>query len=127
MKKNKMRSPEEKEKIIKEMIDNNISTNQMSKRYNISTSALFRWLYSYKEKGIEGFKSQTGKHSSHLALHLRKPKDKIEELEIELMKKDIEIARLKKGYNVKGAGQEKEFITIFNKNIRVSPATNMFY
>lgn len=118
MKKNKMRSPEEKEKIIKEMIDNNISTNQMSKRYNISTSALFRWLYSYKENGIEGFKSQTGKHSSHLALHLRKPKDKIEELEIELMKKDIEIARLKKGYNVKGAGQEKEFITIFNKNIK---------
>lgn len=42
MKKNKMRSPEEKEKIIKEMIDNNISTNQMSKRYNISTSVLFR-------------------------------------------------------------------------------------
>ena len=71
-----------------------------------------------KENGIEGFKSQTGKHSSHLALHLRKPKDKIEELEIELMKKDIEIARLKKGYNVKGAGQEKEFITIFNKNIK---------
>jgi hypothetical protein len=34
------------------------------------------------------------------------------------MKKDIEIARLKKGYNVKGAGLEKEFVTTFNKNIK---------
>ena len=65
--------------------------------------------------------SNTGKHSSssnHKGLHLRKPKNKIEELEIELMKKDIEIARLKKGYNVKGVGQEKEFVTTFNKNTK---------
>ena len=38
--------------------------------------------------------------------------------DIELMKKDIEIARLKKGYNVKGVGQEKEFVTTFNKNTK---------
>ena len=53
-----------------------------------------------------------------MGLHFRKPKNKLEELEIEIMKKDIEIARLKKGYNVKGVGQEKEFITTFNKNIK---------
>ena len=52
------------------------------------------------------------------SLHLIKPKNKIEELELEIMKQDIEIARLKKGYNVKGVGQEKEFVTIFNKNIK---------
>ena len=34
------------------------------------------------------------------------------------MKKDIEIARLKKGYNVKGVGQEKEFVTILGKNTK---------
>ena len=34
------------------------------------------------------------------------------------MKKDIEIARLKKGYTVKGVGVEKEFVTTFNKNIK---------
>ncbi|UKI27504.1 MAG: ArsR family transcriptional regulator [Bacilli bacterium] len=45
-------------------------------------------------------------------------KNKLEELEIEIMKKDIEIARLKKGYEVKGVGQEKEFVTTFSKNIK---------
>ena len=34
------------------------------------------------------------------------------------MKKDIEIARLKKGYNVKGVGQEKEFVIILGKNTK---------
>ena len=48
----------------------------------------------------------------------RKPKDKIGELELEILKKDIEIARLKKGYMVKGVGQEKEYVTTFDKNIK---------
>ena len=54
----------------------------------------------------------------NIGLHFRKPKNKLEELEIEIMKKDIEIARLKKGYEVKGVGQEKEFVTTFSKNIK---------
>lgn len=119
MKKNNMRTVEEKEYIVKQMIDNNISIGEMNRKYNISTSSLSRWLYSYKEKGIEGLKSQTGKHKNpNAGLHLKKPKNIIEELELEIMKKDIEIARLKKGYNVKGVGQEKEFVTTFNKNTK---------
>ena len=34
------------------------------------------------------------------------------------MKKEIEIARLKKGYVVKGVGAEKEFVTILDKNMK---------
>lgn len=116
-----MRTIEEKEKIVKEIINNNISINKMSKKYRISTSVLSRWFYAYKEKGINGLISKTGKYSSiskNKGLHLRKPKSREEELEIEIMKKDIEIARLKKGYAVKGVGQEKEFVTIFNKNTK---------
>ena len=34
------------------------------------------------------------------------------------MKKDIEKKKKKKGYTVKGGGQEKEFVTTFNKNTK---------
>ena len=34
------------------------------------------------------------------------------------MKKEIEIALLKKGYMVKGVGAEKEFVTTFDKNMK---------
>lgn len=41
-----------------------------------------------------------------------------DELINELMKKDIEIARTKKGYAVKGGGKEKEYITLNNQNTK---------
>ena len=119
--KNNMRTPEEKEKIILEYYSGNIGRNEICRKYEITTEVFRRWRIKYDKYGIKGLKSQTGKTSHNnpnAGLHLRKPKNKIEELQIELMKKDIEIARLKKGYVVKGVGQEKEFVTTFNKNTK---------
>ena len=116
-----IRTPEEKEKIVKEFYSGKIGRNEICRKYEISTQTLRKWRMDYEKYGIKGLKSKTGKASNHhknMGLHLRKPKDKIEELEIELMKKDIEIARLKKGYTVKGVGVEKEFVTTFNKNTK---------
>lgn len=118
--KNNMRTPEEKEKIVKEFIKGKSAT-ELTKKYDLSDKLIYRWIKKYEDKGLEGLKSQTGKvskHHKHMGLHLRKPKNKIEELELELMKKEIEIARLKKGYIVKGVGAEKEFVTTFDKNIK---------
>ena len=117
--KNILRTPKEKEKIVKDLLAGKLGWNQTWKKYNISQSTLSKWKYDYIEKGIEGLKSNSGKHKSpNSGLHLRKPKNKIEELELEILKKDIEIARLKKGYMVKGVGAEKEFVTTFDKNIK---------
>ena len=114
-----IRKPEEKEQIVKDLLENKLTWAQTCKKYNLSESVLYRRRTSYLEKGIDGLKSNTGKHHNpNVGLHLRKPKNKIEELELEIMKKDIEIARLKKGYNVKGVGAEKEFVTTFNKNTK---------
>ena len=120
MKKNNMRSPEEKEIIVKRYLSGETAVN-LSKEYGFYEKLIYSWINKYQKFGIEGLKSKTGKINSnngHKGLHLKKPKDKIEELEIELMKKNIEIARLKKGYNVKGVGREKEFVTTFNKNTK---------
>lgn len=121
MRRNIMRTPEEKEKIVLEMINNKVGFHTISKKYNISKSSISKWYYAYNEHGIDGLKSNIGKSCKkhkNMGLHLRKPKNKIEELELELMKKEIEIARLKKGYTVKGVGVEKEFVTTFDKNIK---------
>ena len=115
---NIMRTSEEKEKIVKEYL-NGESATKLTKKYNLSNKIIYRWLYKYNQFGIEGLKSNTGKHKNlNAGLHLRKPKSKIEELELEILKKDIEIARLKKGYMVKGVGAEKEYVTTFDKNIK---------
>ena len=53
MSKNIMRTPEEKEKLVLEMINNGYGFHTMSKKHDISKSVLSKWYYSYKEKGIE--------------------------------------------------------------------------
>ena len=116
--KNKMRTPEEKEIIIKRYL-NGESVSKLAREIETDRARIYKWIKKYKTEGIEGLKSQIGKTKfSHknMGIHLRKPKNKIEELE--LLKKDIEIARLKKGYMVKGVGAKKEYVTTFDKNIK---------
>ena len=113
-----MRTPSEKEKILKEYLKGK-GIKKIEKEYNINNSVVYRWLEKYEKDGIEGLKSNTGRSKGGTkGLGRKKPKNKIEELELELMKKEIEIARLKKGYTVKGVGAEKEFVTTFDKNIK---------
>ena len=113
-----IRTLEEKERIIKEYL-NGKGIRTIEKEHQVRNAQVYRWLEKYEKYGIDGLKSKTGKHKNHVAgLYFRKPKSKIEELELELMKKEIEIARLKKGYIVKGVGAEKEFVTTFNKNMK---------
>ena len=118
---NNMRTPEEKEKIVKEYYSSDHAQAKICSKYGISKAVLWHWVKKYEENGLEGLKSKTGKASCsnpHAGLYLKKPKNRIEELELELMKKEIEIARLKKGYTVKGVGAEKEFVTTFDKNTK---------
>ena len=119
---NNMRSVKEKEKIIKFYLSGH-GLAETKRKYSIEHDVVFyRWLRKYQNEGIDGLISKTGKHiskSTHKGLHLRKPKNKNEELELELMKKDIEIARLKKGYIVKGGGTgRKVFVTFSKKNTK---------
>ena len=117
--KNRKYSVKEKEKILLEHYDDHMSWKQLCRKYNLSSSLIYEWDVKYKTKGINGLEVNSGKYKNlHAWLHLKKPKNKIEKLELELMKKDIEIARLKKGYMVKGVGAEKEFVTTLDKNIK---------
>ena len=120
MKRNNMKTPKEKEIIVKRYI-NGESATKLADEFKISRRQIYRWIKNYEEKGFDGLTSNTGKASKHhknMGLYLRKPQSREEELEIELMKKDIEIARLKKGYEVKGVGPKKEFVTTLEKNTK---------
>ena len=93
---NNIRTPEEKEIILKEYL-NGKGIKKIEKEYNVRNAQIYRWLEKYEKDGINGLKSNTGKSKGGFkGLGRKKPKDRIEELELELMKKEIEIARLKK-------------------------------
>lgn len=96
MKKNNMRTPEEKEQIVKRYLDGETAVS-LTRKFNLPNKLIYRWINKHMEFGIEGLKSNTGKSKGgNKGVGAKKPKNKIEELELEIMKKDIEIARLKK-------------------------------
>ena len=120
--KNTMRSPEEKESIILESYQ--FGGIKTAKKYDIDERLLRRWKAKYREQGIDGLKSQTGKGNHkgsgnpYSGLQRKKNKTREEELELENLKLKIEVARLKKGYQVKGVGSKKEYVTIKDLNTK---------
>ena len=123
--KNTMRSPEEKEAIVLEYLnDKRPSYRKTADKYGIPQRVFGGWIKKYREQGIDGLRSQTGKakhpgKGNHLSgLQLKKNKTREEELELENLKLKVEVARLKKGYQVKGVGSKKEYVTIKNLNTK---------
>ncbi len=119
-KKNIMRSPEEKETIVLESYQK--GRRKTAEKYGISVRLLGKWRDKYRDHGIDGLKSRTGKTShgyNHLAgLRNKKNKTNEEELKLKVMELEIEVARLKKGYLVKGVGSKKEYVTIKDLNTK---------
>ena len=117
--KNIIRSPKEKVKIVKEYRNTTIMLRTVAEKYNTNISVISDWVNKYEKYGIKGLQSQTGKKKGgKKGQGARKPKSREEELERKIMKLEIENARLKKGYLVKGGGAQKEYITTLGENMK---------
>jgi len=121
-KKNIMRSPEEKERIVLESFEN--GCQKTARKYEINRCVLKRWRRRCNDSGLSGLISRTGKsiNSSKgnplINYQNKKKLSREEQLEFENLKLKIEVARLKKGYRVKGAGTKKECVTIKDANTK---------
>ena len=120
--KNIMRSPEEKETIVLESFQK--GRRKTAEKYGVSVRLLGKWRDKYHGRGIDGLKSQTGRKTAGgkgnplSKYQSKKHLSKEEELEFENMKLKIEVDRLKKGYQVKGVGSKKEYVTIKGLNTK---------
>lgn len=113
---NIMRTPEEKERIVKEYRNAPISLRGIAEKYKTSTRCILNWTNKYETLGIKGLQSATGKKcGSNKGQGPRKPKSREEELERKIMRLEIENARLKKGYLTKGDGVTKVYVTTLEK------------
>ena len=105
----KIWSAEEKYKIIKPIVNLEISLTQVGKRTGISNSMLHSWTKAYKERGMDGLKNKKKPGNPLVRYSKRKSLTKEELLEYENMKLKIENELLKKGYLMKGDGTIVKF------------------
>lgn len=110
-----------KERLLigKQIHDGEISIGQCVEQRGVSHETAYRWLREYRASvGLKmpnpspkplGVSAAAGEAYESMG----KP-----ELIRELMRRDIEVARLKKGYSVKGGGSKKEYVTSSGSNTK---------
>ena len=123
--KNVKRTPEEKEAILLEYLNGKCSSGrEAAEKHNVDYSLFCVWLRNYRKDGISGLIIGTGKAKCAgkgnrlVGLLNKKNKTREEELRLKVMRLEIEVARLKKGYQVKGVGSKKEYVTIKDLNTK---------
>ena len=111
-----------KKRICESICINRASTLKTANEFNIPIKTLEKWITAYNKdnhcfdpiiESINDFKFVNDTDVSNYNDLSN------EELKKEIMKKDIEIARLKKGYMVKEGGMERKvFVTFSKKNTK---------
>ena len=116
--KNKYWSKEEKLKLVKEHVEQHVSTLEITNRENISNGMYNNWLKKYLELGEKGLENKKKPGNPLIKYSAKKNLTELEKLEYENMKLRIENERLKKGYLVEGDGQIVVFNGLKNKNLK---------
>lgn len=102
-------SKDEKMKYVSLHLDEQMSLTQIEKEYGIRNSLVGAWVKKYLEDGEEALEPHNG--NPYAALHKSKSLTEVERLRLLVAKQEVEIARLKKGYWVEGAGANREYVT----------------
>ena len=111
-------SKEEKLKIVRKHLEEHLSTKRIEKEYGVSHGLVSRWVQKYLEEGENALEPHNG--NPYTALHANKSLSEVERLRLIVAKQEVEIARLKKGYWVEGAGVNKEYVTGSGKTTKSS-------
>lgn len=110
---------EQKLAIIKRYYEEHISAGSLAKEYAADKGMICRWIRNYNQYGEVAFDSKNSRKGNPFsALHTAKSLAETDRLRLQLAKLEIENERLKKGYQVKGAGANKEFVTLKDANMK---------
>lgn len=99
---------EEKLRMINRHLENHESLQQVAIAEGVSSGLLSTWISKYLEGGEEALVNRSG--NPYAALVTSKSLSEEERLRLIVAKQEVEIARLKKGYFVKGVGAGKEYV-----------------
>ena len=111
--------------IAKEIVDGSLSSREAAEKYGISKSLAAKYATDYRRENGLPVRTSTPRTPETKAIMLKSSNDSFhledyqsmtkDQLIEELIKSKINEARAKKGYEVKGDGQNKEFISLSSK------------
>ena len=112
-------TPAQKLEIVNKHLEEHISVCTLEKEYGAEHGMICRWVKEYLSGGEAGLEPKKRPGNRFAALHRSKNLSELERLRLLVAKQEIEIARLKKGYWVEGAGVNKEYVTGQDVNMKL--------
>jgi transposase-like protein len=112
-------TPEQKLEIVQKHLEDHISAEKLGKEYSADSGMICRWVKEYISGGAAGLEPKKRPGNKFAALHRSKNLSELERLRLLVAKQEVEIARLKKGYWVEGAGANKEYVTGKDANTKL--------
>jgi transposase len=105
---------EERRDIGRRVCNHETTIKEASVSFQVSVSAIVSYMRLYRTSIGEATASKS------IATHSKADYEGMskDELIQQIMLKDIEVARAKKGYEVKGAGIKKEYVSLSKKNTK---------
>ena len=116
--KNRIWTPAQKLEIVNKHLKEHISVCTLEKEYGAEHGMICRWVKEYISGGEAGLEPKKRPGNRFAALHRSKNLSELERLRLLVAKQEIEIARLKKGYWVEGAGASREYVTGQDVNMK---------
>lgn len=111
-------SKDEKMKYVRLHLDEHMSLGRIEREHGIGNALVGAWVKKYLEEGEDALEPHNG--NPYAALHRSKSLTEVERLRLLVAKQEVEIARLKKGYWVGGAGANREYVTGSGKTTKFS-------
>ena len=111
-------TPDQKLEIVRKHLDEHISVKKLGMEYQVDHSMICRWTKEYLAGGEGAFEPKKRPGNRFAAIHRTKNLSELERLRLLVAKQEIEIARLKKGYWVEGAGANREYVTGQDVNMK---------
>ena len=111
-------TPAQKLEIVNKHLEEHISVCTLEKEYGAEHGMICRWVKEYISGGEAGLEPKKRPGNRFAALHRSKNLSELERLRLLVAMQEIEIARLKKGYWVEGAGASREYVTGQDVNMK---------
>jgi transposase-like protein len=113
-------SIDEKLRIVKLYLEEHRGYQSLEAEYRLSRGVIHTWVKRFIENGEDGLAEKVYQRNRMISLFNKKSLTDEETLRLENFKLKVENERLKKGYQVKGVGSNKEYVPTSKTNIKLS-------
>jgi transposase len=96
---NRYHSKEFKLEVITKIM-NGVGLKPVAKEFELSKGLVSCWVRKYKEFGISGLENKKKPGNPYAGLHTNNKLTEVERLRLELAKAEVELAKLKKAYEM---------------------------